>query len=85
MCDTFNSLGQIWSAMIPPHHLKENCCCYSHPVQLDLKGSVEGEIAMIVTTAPFQAVRTVVDVYVQGHCPLLGHCSTYWGQKEERI
>lgn len=53
------------------YHLKENSCSDGHPVQLDLEGSIEGEVAMIIAAAPLGAVATIVNVHIQGDCLLL--------------
>lgn len=66
------------------YHLKEHCSSDSHPVQLDLKGSVEGEVAMVITAAPFGSVAAVVYVHVQSDRLLLRDCSSWRtdGQRE---
>lgn len=65
------------------YHLKEYCGSDSHPVQLDLKGSVEGEVSVIITAAPFRSVTAVVNIHVQSDCLLLwDRCSCItegWG------
>ena len=53
----------LWDA----YHLKEHGRGDGHPVQLDLKGRVEGEVAVVITAAPLTALATVVDVNVQSH------------------
>uniref|UniRef100_A0A2D4IWK8 Uncharacterized protein n=1 Tax=Micrurus lemniscatus lemniscatus TaxID=129467 RepID=A0A2D4IWK8_MICLE len=63
-------------AMPTLDHLKENSRRHRHPVQLDLEGGTEGEVAMVVTAAPLQPVRAVVYVHVQGHRPLFWHCGS---------
>lgn len=58
------------------YHLKEHCGSDSHPVQLDLEGSVEGEVSVIITAAPFGSVTAVVNVHVQSDRLLLRDCSS---------
>lgn len=41
-------------------------------MELDLKGGVEGEVAVVVTAAPLHAVAAIVHVHVQGDQFLLG-------------
>lgn len=53
------------------YHLEEHRGSDGHPVQLDLKGGVEGEVSVIIAAAPFGPVAAVVDVHVQGDCLLL--------------
>lgn len=55
------------------HHLKEHSGCDGHPMQLDLEGGVEGEVAMVVAAAPLGAVAAVVDIHVQRDRLLLRH------------
>lgn len=62
---------------VPPlNHLKEHCSGDSHPVQLDLKGGVEGEVAVVITAAPFSSVAAVVNIHVHGDRLLLRDCSS---------
>lgn len=58
------------------HHLEEHGGRDSHPVQLDLEGGVEGEVAVVVAAAPLGAVAAVVDVHVQRDRLLLRHCGS---------
>lgn len=53
------------------YHLEEHGGRDGHPVQLDLKGGVEGEVSVVVAAAPLSAVAAVVDVHVQGDRLLL--------------
>lgn len=46
-------------------------------MELDLKGRIQGEVAMIVTAAPLQPVCAVVHVHIQGHSPLLWDSGSY--------
>lgn len=59
------------------YHFKEYSCSDSHPVQLDLKGSIEGEVAMVIATAPFRPITAIVDINVQGDCFLLWNCGSW--------
>ena len=60
-----------------PYHLKEHGSGDSHPVQLDLKSGIKGEVSVIVTATPFGSVTAVVDVDIQGDGLLLGDCSSW--------
>lgn len=66
------------------HHFKEHGCGDSHPVQLDLKGSIEREVAMVIATAPFRPIAAIVHVDVQGDCFLLRNCGSCEGRGKER-
>lgn len=57
----------LWSS----YHLKQHCGSDGHPVQLDLKGGIEGEVSVIITAAPLSPVTAVVDVHIQSDCLLL--------------
>lgn len=59
------------------YHLKEHCSSGSHPVQLNLEGSIKGEVSMIITAAPFSSVTTVVNVHIQSDCLLLRDCCSW--------
>lgn len=59
------------------YHFKEHCSSDGHPVQLDLKGSVEGEVAVVIAAAPLGSVTAVVDVHVESDRLLLWNCSSY--------
>lgn len=63
------------------YHFKEHCSSDRHPVQLDLEGSVEGEIAVIITAAPFCSVTAVVNVHIQSDSLLLWDCRSYGKKK----
>lgn len=56
------------------HHFKEYSGSDSHPVQLDFKGNIEGEVAMVIATAPFRPITAIVHINVQGDCFLLWNC-----------
>lgn len=60
-------------AALCTHHLEEHGGRDGHPVQLDLEGGVEGEVAVVVAAAPLGAVAPVVDVHVQRDRLLLRH------------
>lgn len=47
------------------YHLKEHRSSDSHPVELDLKGSVEGEVSMVIRAAPLHAVTAIVHIHIQ--------------------
>ncbi|KAG9342540.1 hypothetical protein JZ751_015919 [Albula glossodonta] len=57
----------------PSHHLEKHSSGHSHPVELDLEGGVEGEVAVVIAAAPFRAVAAVVDIHVQRDRFLVGH------------
>lgn len=59
------------------YHLKQHCSSDSHPVQLDLKGGVEGEVSMVITAAPFGSVAAVVNVHIQSDRLLLRDCGSW--------
>lgn len=59
--------------LVVTHHLEKDCCRNGHPVQLDLKGSVQGEVAMVIAAAPLSAIAAIVHVNVQGDRLLLRH------------
>lgn len=59
------------------YHLKEHCSSDSHPLQLDLKGSFQRKVAMVVATAPLSSVTAVIDIHVQRDCLLLWDCSSW--------
>lgn len=65
------------------HHLKENCRSHRHPVELDLEGRIQGEVAMIVAAAPLQSVCAVIHIHVQGHSPLLWDSGSYVSTQEK--
>lgn len=66
------------------HHFKEYSCSDSHPVQLDFKGSIEGEVAMVIATAPFRPITTIVHINVQGDCFLLWNCGSWERSSKNR-
>lgn len=69
---------------VPPlNHLKEHCSSHSHPVQLDLKGRVKGEVSVVITAAPLGSVTAVVNVHIQSDGLLLWDCSR-WGTDRGR-
>lgn len=76
----FHNLSLCWTRD-GSYHLKEHCGSDGHPVQLDLKSSVEGEVSMVITAAPFGSIAAVVNVHVQGDRLLLRDCSS-WGRVE---
>lgn len=59
------------------HHFKKHRSSDGHPVQFDLEGGVQGEVAVVITTAPLGPVAAVVHVHVQGDRLLLGDCSSW--------
>lgn len=66
------------------HHFKEYSCSNSHPVQLDFKGSAEGEVAMVIATAPFSPITAIVHINVQGDCFLLWNRGSWEGRGKNR-
>lgn len=74
-------------AQLCTHHLEEHGGRDGHPVQLDLEGGVEGEVAVVVAAAPLSAVAAVVDVHVQCDRLLLRHggsCTETFRRQERR-
>ncbi len=69
---------------VTSYHLKEHCSSDSHPMQLNLKGRVEGEVSMIITAAPFGSVTAVVHIHVQSDGLLLRDCGS-WRTDEGRV
>lgn len=68
------------------YHLKEHRSSDSHPVELDLKGGVEGEVSVVIAAAPLHAVAAVVDVHIQGDHFLLrdgGGCDGSKGGRDD--
>lgn len=63
------------------YHLKEYCSSDSHPVKLDLKGSVEEEVAMVITAAPFHPVTAIVHIHIQSDHFLLWNSGSYERRK----
>lgn len=59
------------------HHLEEDRSGHCHPVELNLKGRIQGEVAMVITAAPLQPICSVVHVHVQRHSPLLRNSGSY--------
>lgn len=63
------------------YHLKEHRSSDSHPVELDLKGSVEGEVSMVIRAAPLHAVTAIVHIHIQSDHFLLWNSGSCDGSK----
>lgn len=63
------------------YHLKEDCSSDRHPVELDLKGSVEGEVAVVIRAAPLHAVAAIVHIHIQSDHFLLWNSGGCGGSK----
>lgn len=53
-------------------------------MELDLKGGVQREVAVVITAAPLGAVAAIVDVHVQGGCLLFRNSGSWGGGEKER-
>lgn len=58
------------------YHLEEHRRRHGHPVQLDLEGHVEREVAVVIAATPFSTIAAVVHIHVQSDCLLLRYCSS---------
>lgn len=63
------------------HHLEEDCRRDSHPVQLDLEGSIQGEVAMVIAAAPLGAITAIIHINVQGDRLLLRHSGSCYEKR----